>query len=138
MKSASKNTTSMMPNSLVVGFGSAGRAALSAVRAARAEGIKVGLLRPITLHPFPDKAIGRTRQKVEGILVVEMNGGQMLDDVRLAVRCEAPVEFYGPHGRDCPAARRDQLDEIRRLAKGPLTTEGHPRDRWMASFAPAR
>jgi 2-oxoglutarate ferredoxin oxidoreductase subunit alpha len=121
----------------VIGFGSAGRAALSAVRAARVEGIKVGLLRPITLHPFPDKAIRELAQKVKGILVVEMNAGQMLEDVLLAVRCEAPVEFYGRMGGISPLP--DEISsEIRRLVKGPLTTEGHPRDRWMASFAPAR
>jgi hypothetical protein len=68
---------------VVVGFGTAGRVALSAVRAARAEGIPVGLLRPITSAPSRPAQIARLKR--QGILVVEMNTGQMLEDVRLAV-----------------------------------------------------
>src|SRR5512140_1018336 len=86
----------------VVGFGSAGRVALSAVRAARAEGIPVGLLRPISLRPFPGAEIKRLSERVEGLLVVEMNAGQMLDDVRLAVGGRKPVEFYGRLGGVMP------------------------------------
>ena len=92
----------------MIGFGSAGRVALSAVRAARRRASRSGLLRPITLHPFPDKAIRELAPQVKGILVVEMNAGQMLEDVLLADRCEAPVEFYGRMGGIIPAARRDQ------------------------------
>lgn len=121
----------------VIGFGSAGRVALSAVRAARAEGIKVGLLRPVVLNPFPEKAIADLAKKVKGMLVVEMNSGQMLEDVLRSTRGKCPVEFYGRMGGMTPFPD-EILAEIRRMVKGPLTTEGHPRDRWMANFALAQ
>ncbi len=114
----------------VIGFGSSGRVALSAVRAARAEGIPVGLLRPITLNPFPEKAVEEVAKQVEGILVVEMNSGQMLEDIRRIVKDEAPVEFFGRLGGVMPLPDEIQT-EIERLAKGPLTFTGHPRDRWL-------
>jgi 2-oxoglutarate/2-oxoacid ferredoxin oxidoreductase subunit alpha len=69
---------------VVTGFGSAGRVALSAVRAARAEGIPVGLLRPITVNPFPYHVMAEATANSDGVLVVEMNAGQMLDDVLMA------------------------------------------------------
>ncbi len=113
----------------IIGFGSAGRVALTAVRAARAEGIKVGLLRPISLSPFPEKAISDLAGKVKGILVVEMNTGQMLDDVMLATANQVPMEFYGRPG-GIMILPEEILSEIHRMAKGPLDLEGHPRDRW--------
>ncbi len=116
---------------LIVGFGSCGRIALSAVRAARAEGIKVGLLRPITLSPFPEKKLVELSNQVEGILVTEMNAGQMLNDVMLVTRGKVPIEFYGRLGGMMPMPE-EILAEIHRMVKGPLTTEGHPRDRWLA------
>jgi 2-oxoglutarate ferredoxin oxidoreductase subunit alpha len=115
----------------IVGFGSAGRVALSAVRAARSEGIPVGLLRPITLSPFPTQAIQALCERCEGLLVVEMNTGQMLEDVRLAVAGRRPVEFYGRMGGVMPFPD-EILAAIRRMAKGEMTLEGHPRDRWLA------
>jgi 2-oxoglutarate ferredoxin oxidoreductase subunit alpha len=114
----------------VVGYGSAGRVALSAVRAARAEGIPVGLLRPISLNPFPTQVITRLADRIDAFLVVEMSTGQMLEDVRMAAAHRRPVEFYGRMGGVVPFPD-EILDEIRRLAKGPLTLEGHPRDRWL-------
>ncbi|MEN6409505.1 MAG: 3-methyl-2-oxobutanoate dehydrogenase subunit VorB, partial [Anaerolineaceae bacterium] len=80
---------------IIVGFGSAGRISLSAVRQARAEGIKVGLMRPITLSPFPYERIAELSKHCKSMLVVEMNGGQMLRDVQMAVSERIPVEFYG-------------------------------------------
>jgi 2-oxoglutarate ferredoxin oxidoreductase subunit alpha len=115
---------------LVVGFGSCGRVALSAVRAARAEGIKVGLLRPITVSPFPTAVLEQLTKQVENILVVEMNSGQMLDDVRLVAAGRKPVEFYGRMGGIMPFPD-ELLDEIRRMTKEPLSLEGNPRDRWL-------
>ena len=115
---------------VVVEFGSAGRVALSAVRAARAEGIPVGLLRPISVSPFPEEHIRQLCQRVDGFLVVEMNAGQMLDDVRMAVSGQKPVEFYGRPGGIVPLPD-EILPEIRRLAAGPLTLEGNPRERWL-------
>jgi 2-oxoglutarate ferredoxin oxidoreductase subunit alpha len=116
---------------VVMGFGSSGRVALSAVRAARAEGIKVGLLRPITVNPFPEKVVQELAAQVDGFLVVEMNAGQMLDDVRAAVKGQKPVEFFGRMGGIVPMPD-EVLAEIHRLVENPLTVEGHPRDRWLA------
>ncbi len=119
---------------VVVGFGSAGRVALSAVRAARAEGIPVGLLRPITLNPFPSAKVAEVGKNVEGMLVVEMNGGQMLEDVLQATKSSVPTEFYGRMGGVVPYPD-EILNEIRRMAAGPLHTDGHPRDRWLDRMA---
>lgn len=116
---------------VVVGFGSAGRIALSAVRAARAEGIPVGLLRPVTLHPFPTRRLAEISRQVESFLVTEMNTGQMLEDVRMAVGLEKPVEFYGRTGGVIPLPD-EILTEIRRLAAGGLDLSRHPRERWLA------
>jgi 2-oxoglutarate ferredoxin oxidoreductase subunit alpha len=116
---------------VVVGFGTAGRVSLSAVRAAREKGIKVGLLRPITVAPFPNEILDDLTEKVKAFLVVEMNSGQMLEDVRLVVRGRKPVEFFGRMGGVVPFPD-EVLTEIERLVKGPRTTEGHPRDRWLS------
>lgn len=86
----------------VVAFGTAGRIAQSAIRQAREEGLKVGLLRPISLYPFPSEVITKIATKVKRILVVEMNGGQMVEDVRLAVEGRVPVDFYGRMGGVLP------------------------------------
>jgi 2-oxoglutarate ferredoxin oxidoreductase subunit alpha len=115
---------------VVIGFGTAGRVSLSAVRAARQEGIKVGLLRPVTVSPFPLGAIEDLVKRVSGILVVEMNSGQMLEDVRLAVRGRVPVEFYGRMGGVVPFPD-EVLGEIHRLASGKFTADLNPRDAWF-------
>ena len=119
---------------VVIGFGTAGRISLSAVRAAREKGIKVGLLRPITLAPFPKEILEELTEQVQAMLVVEMNAGQMLEDVRLIVRGRVPVEFFGRMGGVVPFPD-EVLAEIERLVASPLTTEGHPRDRWLSRLA---
>ena len=120
---------------VVVGFGTAGRVALSAVRAAREEGIRVGLLRPITLRPFPAKPLRKLAGRVRSFLVVEMNAGQMLDDVRLAVHGLAPVEFYGRMGGIVPMAD-EILGEIRKNASRPFSyRNGHTRQEWLDHLA---
>ncbi|HAS54675.1 MAG TPA: 3-methyl-2-oxobutanoate dehydrogenase subunit beta [Nitrospiraceae bacterium] len=83
---------------VIVAFGTAARIAKSAVAIARAEGMKVGLLRPITLFPFPVKAVARAAERAGRFLVVEMNMGQMVEDVRLAVNGKVDVAFYGRPG----------------------------------------
>jgi len=88
---------------LVIGFGTAGRIAYSAVESARSKGLRVGLLRPQTLWPFPEKAVSRLSDEVRSCLVVEMNAGQMIEDVRLAVGGQIPVNFYGRMGGMVPA-----------------------------------
>ena len=95
---------------IVVGFGTAGRIAQSAVRAARQQGIRAGLLRPITLFPFPDERLAEIAGQARVFLVVEMNAGQMLDDVRLAVNGRAPVHFYGRMGGVVPLP--DEILEV--------------------------
>ncbi|MCC6148400.1 MAG: 3-methyl-2-oxobutanoate dehydrogenase subunit VorB [Anaerolineaceae bacterium] len=114
----------------IIAFGTAGRVALSAVRAARNAGIKVGMFRPITLAPFPAQAIRELSERLEGILVVEMNSGQMLEDVLANTHNRAAVEFYGRPGGNIPLAD-DILTEIKRIAQGKSTLNGHPRDRWV-------
>lgn len=115
---------------VVIGFGTAGRVAFSAVRAARAEGIPVGLLRPITVSPFPAAQVAELANRARAFLVVEMNTGQMLDDVRLAVANRIPVEFYGRLGGMVPFPD-EILSEIRRAAYEPLSLNGDPRKSWM-------
>lgn len=87
---------------LVVGYGSAGRIALSAVQKLRAQGVPVGLFRPISLYPFPEVRLRQLAAQVSAILVVEMNAGQMLEDVRLTVAEHTPIHFYGRMGGAIP------------------------------------
>ena len=87
---------------MIVAFGSAARIAEKAIEMARKEGIKVGLLRPITLWPFPSKEIEAAAKNVKGILVAEINAGQMVDDVKLAVSGSVPVVHYGRLGGIVP------------------------------------
>ncbi len=87
---------------LVVGYGTAGRIAYTAVQAAREKGMRVGLLRPQTLYPFPDKRLSELSDEVGSVLVVEMNAGQMIEDVRLAVGGQIPVRFFGRMGGVVP------------------------------------
>lgn len=88
---------------LIVAFGSVARICLKAIEDMREQGIKVGLLRPITLWPFPTKEIERLSKQVKGILTVELNAGQMIEDVKLAVEGRVPVYHYGRMGGIVPA-----------------------------------
>jgi 2-oxoglutarate ferredoxin oxidoreductase subunit alpha len=117
---------------VVVGFGTAGRVALSAVRAARAEGIRVGLLRPITLNPFPTNQLIELAKNAQAFLVVEMNSGMMLQDVSMAMKGICPIEFYGRMGGMVPFPD-EILAEIHRIAREPeaLSTIDNPRVKWM-------
>ena len=85
-----------------VAFGSAARVAEKAVELAREEGIRVGLFRPITLWPFPERQLANLAQGKKGLLVVEMNAGQMVQDVRLAVEGTIPVAHFGRQGGIVP------------------------------------
>jgi 2-oxoglutarate ferredoxin oxidoreductase subunit alpha len=86
----------------IMAFGSAARVAKKSIDNARAEGIKVGLLRPITLWPFPTKEVQRIAKNVKGILSVEFNAGQMVEDIRLAVGGSVPVQHFGRLGGIIP------------------------------------
>lgn len=88
---------------LLVAYGSSARIAQKSVQLARLKGIKAGLLRPITLFPFPKNEILKLAGQVKGILNVEMNAGQMIEDVRLAVGCKIPVEHHGRMGGMLPS-----------------------------------
>jgi len=88
---------------LVVGYGTAGRIASGAVARARALGWRVGLFRPQTLFPFPEDRLSALADNLQAVLVVEMNGGQMVEDVRLAIGCQIPVTFYGRMGGIVPS-----------------------------------
>ena len=84
---------------VIVAFGSSARICSATVEMARAEGLKVGLLRPITLYPFPKKPLAELAARgVKGFLSAELNAGQMVEDVRLAVNGVAPVEHFGRQG----------------------------------------
>ncbi|MBQ4521159.1 MAG: 3-methyl-2-oxobutanoate dehydrogenase subunit VorB [Bacteroidaceae bacterium] len=87
---------------LIVAFGSCARIAQKAMDDAREQGIKVGLLRPITLWPFPSKQIAERAKQMKGILSVEINAGQMVEDIKLAVNCSVPVEHFGRLGGIVP------------------------------------
>lgn len=87
---------------LIVAFGSIARICLKAIEEARKAGIKVGLIRPITLWPFPYDAIREAAKHVKGILCVELNAGQMIEDVRLAVSYSVPVRHFGRLGGIVP------------------------------------
>ncbi len=99
---------------LVVAYGLSARIAHKAIQLARLKGIKAGLLRPVTLFPFPIIEISSFSRKVKAVLTVEMNAGQMYEDVRLAVNGRVPVEFYGRMGGIIPTPEEvfHKLEEI--------------------------
>jgi 2-oxoglutarate ferredoxin oxidoreductase subunit alpha len=98
---------------LVVAFGTASRIVKTAMNLAREEGLRVGLIRPITLFPFPTKAISEASKKIPRVLVVEMNTGQMLTDVQTSVDRGADMYFYGRPGGGVPTPE-EVLKEIKR------------------------
>ena len=99
----------------VAAYGLAARVARSAVDRARAKGIAAGLLRPITLFPFPTQAYRQAAERVRALLAVEMSAGQMVEDVRLAVEGRAPVFFYGRLGGVVPTPP-EVLAQIEKVA----------------------
>lgn len=101
---------------LVTAFGSAARIAKSAVMSAREQGLKVGLLRPITLFPFPEKAFRAVTGRCKKVLDIELNAGQMVEDVRLSVTAGTDVFFYGrPPGAGSLPTPEELLEQIRKL-----------------------
>ena len=98
----------------VAAYGLTARIARTAVDRARAKGIRAGLLRPITVYPFPTQACADAAGQVAGILTVEMSAGQMVEDVRLAVEGRTPVRFYGRLGGVVPTPP-EVLAQIERL-----------------------
>ncbi len=100
----------------IVAFGSAARAAHSAVRLARAKGIRAGLFRPISLYPYPYARLAEITRRVRALLVVEMNAGQMIEDVRLAAADRVPIRFFGRMGGLVPFPE-EVLEEIEKMVE---------------------
>lgn len=98
---------------LVVGFGIVSRVLRSMVEQARAEGVPVGLFRPITLWPFPAQALEKAAAKAANVLVVELSNGQMLEDVRLSLSKNKRIDFYGRVGGNVPTVEelREHVDQ---------------------------
>ncbi|MGL5512493.1 MAG: transketolase C-terminal domain-containing protein, partial [Sporomusa sp.] len=102
---------------VIVAYGASSRIARSAIDTARMHGIKAGMLRPITLWPFPIKEIQAATANAKNILVVEMSMGQMVNDVKLAVECKLPVHFFGRTGGVIPTPA-EVLQQIKRISAG--------------------
>ncbi|MBE6811734.1 MAG: 3-methyl-2-oxobutanoate dehydrogenase subunit VorB [Ruminococcaceae bacterium] len=101
----------------IVAFGIAARVSKNAIDAARAEGIKVGMIRPITLWPFPKKPLLEAADKVNSFISVELSMGQMIEDIELAIRCKKPVSLCNRVGGMIPTTE-DILNSIKKAAKG--------------------
>ncbi len=102
---------------LLVAYGLSARISHKALELAREKGLKVGLLRPITLYPFPYDRLNKLGDQVKGILTVELNAGQMIEDVRLAVEGKTKVAHYGRMGGIIPGPD-DILENLESLIKG--------------------
>ncbi len=100
---------------VLVGYGIVARILKSVVQQARAAGLKVGLLRPISLYPFPTEQIRALTSTAKAFMAVELSTGQMIEDVRLAVEGRKPVEFYGRAGGNVPSAE-EVLGVVRNIA----------------------
>jgi len=103
---------------VVVGYGIVSRLVHTAINQLRDEGVKVGMLRPITLMPYPTARLAEiaARDQVKAFSVIELSNGQMVDDVRLAVNGEKPVEFYGRMGGNVPSIK-ELVHEIKRMMR---------------------
>lgn len=99
---------------VLIAYGITARIVRSVVEKARAEGLKVGMFRPVTLWPFPEQPLAKLAARTQAFLTVELSAGQMVEDVRLAVNCAKPVYFYGRMGGMIPSTREiyDQLIKI--------------------------
>ena len=97
---------------LFVAFGSMARICQKVMEIAQEEGIKIGLLRPITLWPVPSAQIKEAAKNVKGIMVVELSAGQMIEDVKLAVECNVDVKHYGRLGGIVPTPE-EVLDALK-------------------------
>lgn len=98
-------------------YGTTSRIVKSAIKLLEAEGIKAGLIRPITLYPFPEQPFKELPQSVQSLLVVEMSMGQMIDDVRLANECKLPVHFVGRAGGMIPSPQL-VVDKVKEILQG--------------------
>ena len=99
---------------MLVAYGTPSRIARSVVEKLRKTGKKIGMLRPMTLWPFPEKELKKLAKKVKAFLVIEMSCGQMVEDVRLAIDCSKPVYFYGRSGGQIPG-ETEIIKEIEKI-----------------------
>ena len=97
---------------LIVAFGSAARISMKTIEMCRKEGIKIGMIRPITLWPFPSKKIGELSKKMKAIFSIEINAGQMVEDIKLSVEGKCPVYHYGRMGGIVPTPE-EVMEEIK-------------------------
>jgi pyruvate/2-oxoacid:ferredoxin oxidoreductase alpha subunit len=100
---------------LLVGYGIVSRVLRSTVELARSEGLRVGLFRPITLWPFPSRALNEAAARCDKVLVVELSNGQMVEDVRLALNGRVPVEFYSRVGGNVPSVEEVHTELLSRM-----------------------
>jgi len=103
---------------ILVAFGSAARICQKTVQIARKKGVKVGLIRPITLFPFPEKIIAQYASHVKGFLSVEFNAGQMVNDIRLSVNGKTKVEYFGRMGGIVPTPDEVEVALVQKLIRG--------------------
>ncbi|HDP16449.1 MAG TPA: 3-methyl-2-oxobutanoate dehydrogenase subunit VorB [Candidatus Omnitrophica bacterium] len=99
---------------MLVAYGTVSRICRKVVKVLRAQGKKVGLVRPITLWPFPEKELKQLAENVDSFLTVEMSCGQMIEDVKLGVECKKPVYFYGRSGGGVPT-EEEIIKEIEKI-----------------------
>lgn len=99
---------------VIVSYGITSRICKTAITLARKEGIKVGMVRPITLWPYPSAALAKVAKTAKEFLVVELNKGQMVDDVKISIECSRPVSFYGRTGGMMPTPE-EILEELRKI-----------------------
>jgi pyruvate/2-oxoacid:ferredoxin oxidoreductase alpha subunit len=109
---------------VLVGYGIMGRVLKAVVELARARGMAVGLLRPITLYPFPSARIRELSRRAQAFAVVELSTGQLVDDVRLALEGRRPVEFYSRVGGNVPSAEEVLAFVERKFAAEEVTIHG--------------
>ena len=105
---------------VLVAFGSVARILKTTVDLLRAKGKKVGLIRPITLYPFPQEAVRQAARRAKLMMALELNTGQMVEDVRLAAQCETPVEFYGRPPGSIPTPEELAKEVMKVWRKGGL------------------
>ncbi len=104
------------PDIIIVAYGTVARVVKTAIQKAKQEGINIGMIRPVTLYPFPSKVVKKYAEIVKNILVVEMSLGQMIEDVRLSVEGKTKITFYGRSG-GVLISPKEILAEIKKILK---------------------
>ena len=116
LESRSENYLTEDADILLIGFGIVSRILRSTVDQLRAQGIKAGLFRPITLWPYPARELRETAKHVKSVMVVELSTGMMVEDVRLSLNGTVPVEFYGRAGGNVPTPEEITAEVTSRMA----------------------